>query len=79
MVSNTFCHLFVVLYGLLFSFIISQPDNVIGREMEIAFLIVAPKAGWELKYLHHSVPKESNKEIVFEKQFDFFGFMILNQ
>lgn len=61
------------------SFITSQPDNLIGREMETAFLIVVPIGGWELKYLHHSVPKESNEEIVFEKQFDFLRFMILNQ
>lgn len=61
------------------SFITSQLDNVVGREMETAFLIAVPIAGWELKYLHHSVPKESNEEIVSEKQCDFFRFMVLNQ
>lgn len=79
MVSNTFCHLFVVLYRLLFSCITSQPDYVIGREMETAFLIVVPKTGWEPKYLPYIVSKESNGEIFFEKQFDFFRFMILSQ
>lgn len=46
--------------------------------METAFLIVVPKAGWDLKYLHLSMPQESNGEMVFEMQFDFLGFMILS-
>lgn len=57
----------------------SESDNVIGREMEIAGLIVVPRAGREPKYLHHSVPTENNGQIAFEMQFDFFEFMILSQ
>lgn len=59
-----------MLYRLVFSLISSQFD-VIGREMETAFLIVVPR------YLHHSAPKKNSG--VFEVQFDFGRFMILSQ
>lgn len=47
--------------------------------METTFFIVVPRAGQEAKYLYHSVPKESNGQLVFEMQFDFFVFRILSQ
>lgn len=58
---------FFVLYRLLCLFVTSQTGKVIGREMETAFLIVVPKAGWDMKYLHISMPQESNGEMFFRR------------